>query len=134
MDLLVADYVCIAVTVLFCVLGVFRGFSGSLAFFVACGAAGTAALFLWPHTLTVTGVLWLRGVGVALAALLMFGIVRITVKKTVKKLLDQPADSLFGLVLGVVISALLLAGWAYSGIYLEYSVLVRRFAAVLPAV
>ena len=74
------------------------------------------------------------GSSVALAALLMFGIVRIIVKKTVKKLLDQPADSLFGLVLGVVISALLLAGWAYSGIYLEYSVLVRRFAAVLPAV
>jgi hypothetical protein len=75
----------------------------------------------------------MRTAGVAVAALLTFGIVRIIVKKTVNGLLAQPSDSLFGFILGAAVSVLLLAGWAYSGIYLEYSVLVRRLASALPA-
>ena len=133
MDFLIADYVCIAVAVLFCAFGVFRGFSSSLAFFVASAVSGSASLFLWPQTLSVTDVLWMRITAVAIIALLTFGIARIIVKKTVNGLLDQPADSLFGLVLGAAVFLLLLAGWACSGIHLEYSVLVRYFASVLSA-
>ncbi|MBR2938616.1 MAG: hypothetical protein IKC15_02000 [Kiritimatiellae bacterium] len=43
-------------------------------------------------------------------------------------LLAQPADAIFGFLTGLVVVALLLAGWAFSGLYLEYSFLASEFA------
>ena len=62
------------------------------------------------------------------ALLVAFGIVRALVRRFVNGLLAQPADAIFGFLTGLVVVALLLAGWAFSGLYLEYSFLASEFA------
>ena len=65
---------------------------------------------------------------VLVALLVAFGIVRALVRRFVNGLLAQPADAIFGFLTGLVVVALLLAGWAFSGLYLEYSFLASEFA------
>ena len=61
--------------------------------------------------------------------LLVFGLVRIVVKKLVNGLLSQPSDALFGMLTGAVFGLLILVAWAYSGFHLEYSNLATEVAA-----
>ena len=124
-DLQPADYVLCGLTIVMAVTGLFRGFSGTLAFALAAAASSAVGTVGWSYSATRTDVMWQRAGGVLVASLLAFGIVRLVVKKTVNGLLAQPADALFGALVGVALGAALLAAWAISGLYPEHSALVR---------
>ncbi len=131
MNLLPSDYALAAFTVIAAITGLFRGFSGTLAFVMALAAAGAAFGFGWPCSQTFTDVIWIRALAVLVAALLVFGIVRAVVKKCVNGLLSQPTDSIFGFLTGVAVGVLVVAGWAMSGMFLEYSVIAGMAASFL---
>lgn len=124
-----ADYALCGVTIVMAVLGLFRGFSGTLGFVLGAVAAAFAASFGWVHSASFTDVAWQRGAGVLVATLLAFGIVRLVVKKLVNGLLAQPSDAIFGFLIGAALGILVLVAWAYSGAYLEYSTLAKEAAA-----
>lgn len=123
-----ADYALCGITVVMAVLGLFRGFSGTLAFVLGAVAAAFAGSFGWAYSASVTNVLWQRGAGVLVVTLLAFGFVRLIVKKLVNGLLAQPSDAILGFLTGAALGALILAAWAFSGAYLEYSTLARAAA------
>ena len=108
------------------VLGLFRGFSGTLGFVLGAIAALVTASFGWTYSASLTTVMWQRGTGVLVATLLAFGLVRLMVKKLVNGLLAQPSDAVFGFLIGAALGVLILVAWAHSGIYLEYSILARE--------
>ena len=124
-----ADYALCGLTVVMAVLGLFRGFSGTLGFVLAVLAAALTATFGWTLSASFTPVTWQRAAGVLVATLLVFGIVRLIVKKLVNGLLAQPSDAIFGFLIGAVIGAVALFAWAHSGLYLEYSHLVKELSA-----
>ena len=128
-NFLPADYVLCGITVVMAVLGLFRGFSGTLGFVLGVIAAAAVGSFGWTYSLSFTAVTWQRGVGVLVAALLAFGLVRLVVKKLVNGLLAQPSDAIFGFLIGAALGVLILAAWAYSGAYLEYSTLAKEASA-----
>lgn len=111
------------------VTGLFRGFSGTLAFVLAVASAALVGSFVWPYSVGFTDVVWMRGAGTLVATLLAFGIVRLIVKKLVNGLLAQPSDALFGALVGAMLGVLVLVGWAYSGLYLDYSNLAKEVSA-----
>lgn len=129
MQLLPADYALCGLTIVLAVMGLFRGFSGTLAFVLATAAAAMTGMFAWPYSESFTPVLWMRGAGTLVGTLLAFGLVRLLVKKLVNGLLAQPSDALFGLLIGVGCGAAVLVAWACSGLYLEYSNLAKTLAA-----
>ena len=128
-NFLPADYVLCGITVVMAVLGLFRGFSGTLGFVLGVIAAAFVGSFGWTYSLSFTAVAWQRGAGVLVAALLAFGLVRLVVKKLVNGLLAQPSDAIFGFLVGAALGGLILVAWAYSGAYLEYSTLAKEAAA-----
>jgi len=127
----VADYVLCGVTIVAAVTGLFRGFSGTLAFALATAAASLCGSFGWSYSATMTDVAWQRGAGVLVATLLTFGIVRLVVKKLVNGLLSQPSDAIFGGLVGAGLGAASVVVWAYSGLFTEYSSLVRTVASYI---
>jgi len=127
-QLLPADYVLCGLTIVMAVTGLFRGFSGTLAFLLATLAAILVGMFGWSYSLSFTPVLWMRGAGTLVASLLAFGLVRLIVRKLVGGLLAQPSDAVFGFLIGASVGILLLLAWAHLGIYLEYSNLAREAA------
>lgn len=128
-NFLPADYVLCGLTIVMSVLGLFRGFSGTLGFVLGAIAAAFAAFFGWAYSASFTDVAWQRGAGVLVATLLTFGIVRLIVKKLVNGLLAQPSDAIFGFLIGAALGVLILVAWAYSGAYLEYSTLAKEASA-----
>ena len=131
MILLPADYLLGGLALVLAVTGLFRGFSGTLAFCLASAAAGAAGMFGWPYSQTFTPVVWMRGAGTLVTVLLVFGIVRMIVKKLVNGLLAQPTDALFGALVGIGMGAVLALAWAWSGLYLEYSSIATEIAKCL---
>ncbi len=127
-DLQLADYVLCGLTLVMAVTGLFRGFSGTIAFALAAAAAAAAGTFGWAWSATLTASAWQRVAGVLVASLLAFGIVRLIVKKLVNGLLAQPSDAILGALVGAAIGATAVVVWALSGIYPEYSALVRTVA------
>ena len=125
MEFQFADYVLGGLVCVAAVMGLFRGFSGMLAFALASAAAILVGLLCWPYSATLTAETWQRALGTLLAVLLAFGLVRVIVRKCVNGLLAQPADAVFGLLAGLVCGALLIAVWAKVGIGTEYSNVVR---------
>ena len=128
-NFLPADYALCGITIVMAVLGLFRGFSGTLGFVLGAVAAAFAASFGWAYSASFTEVAWQRGAGVLVATLLAFGVVRLVVKKLVNGLLAQPSDAIFGFLVGAALGVLILIAWAYSGAYLEYSALAREASA-----
>ena len=128
MQLLPADYVLGGITLVMAVTGLFRGFSGTLAFMLATVAAAGAGFLGWPYSASFTPVLWMRGAGTLVGVLLVFGLVRLIVKKLVGGLLAQPSDALFGAVIGSLVGVLLLVIWSYTGFHIEYSNLAQEIA------
>ena len=128
MQLLPADYAIVAVAAVMAVLGLFRGLSGTVAFAAATAAAVFAASFGWAYSAGLTTVFWQRAGGVLLGALLVFAVVRMVVRKLVNGMLAQPSDAIFGMLAGLAVTALLVLVWARSGVYAEYSSLVREVA------
>ena len=103
MALGVAEYAILAATLGAAVIGLFIGFSGSLAFLAGSLAAGAVARFGWTMAAAYLPNAWTRGIAVVVAALVAFGIVRWIVKKTVHGFVAQPGDAIFGaLVAGAV--------------------------------
>lgn len=96
MELLAPDYVVLAIALAGCVVGLFVGFSGALAFLLATVVAGGAASFAWPMLVSEFPSVGLRGTVVAIGALILFGIVRALVKRFVHGLVAQPGDAIFG--------------------------------------
>ncbi len=115
MELHIADYVLIGLASSMVVLGIFRGFSGTLAFFLSVAAASTAATFGWKLSAEYIALVWVRVAAVSAAALVVFGIVRILVAKTVYLLLAQPADAILGAVAGAACFLFLVYAWTYVG-------------------
>ena len=124
-----ADYALCGLTIVMAVLGLFRGFSGTLGFVLGAIAAAFAASFGWAYSASLTEVMWQRGAGVLVTTLLAFGLVRLIVKKLVNGILAQPSDAIFGFLIGASLGVLLLVAWAYSGAYLEYSTLAKEASA-----
>ena len=124
-----ADYALCGLTIVMAVLGLFRGFSGTLGFAFGTIAALLTASFGWTYSASLTAVVWQRGAGVLVATLLAFGLVRLIAKKFVNGLLAQPSDAVFGFLIGAALGILILVAWAYSGAYLEYSTLAKEASA-----
>ena len=127
----VADYALCTATLVAAVMGMFRGFSGTLAFALATAAASLSGTFGWSYSATLTDVAWQRGAGVLVATLLTFGIVRLVVKKLVNGLLSQPSDAILGGLVGAGLGVAAVVVWAYSGLFPEYSSLVRTVASYI---
>jgi len=127
-EFLPADYVLGGLTLVMAVTGLFRGFSGTLAFAIGVAAATFAATFGWSYSASFTEVVWMRVAGTLVGTLLTFGIVRLVVRKLVNGLLAQPSDAFFGFLIGASFGILLLLVWAYSGLYIEYSFLATEAA------
>ena len=103
MALGVAEYAILAATLGAAVIGLFIGFSGSLAFLAGSLAAGAVARFGWTMAIDLLPNVWTRGIAVAVAALVAFGIVRWVVRKIVHGFVAQPGDAIFGaLVAGAI--------------------------------
>ena len=128
MELLPADYALCGLTLVLAVTGLFRGFSGTLAFVLATASAILAGMFGWTYSESFTPIVWMRVAGTLVGTLLVFGLVRMIVKKLVNGLLAQPSDALFGMAIGVLCGAVVLVVWASSGLYPEYSNLVKAVA------
>ena len=124
--MLPGDWALGALTLSLAVLGIFRGLSGTLAFIAASACGTTVAMFLWGYLTRWEMEVWVRGAIALAVSLLAFGIVRAIVKKVVNGLLAQPADAIFGVLAGLAASALFVLAWAVSGLWLEYSNIVRE--------
>jgi uncharacterized membrane protein required for colicin V production len=131
MELQAADYILCALTLVAAILGLFRGFSGTLAFVCAVVCAGVVASLSWPYSERFIEEIWLRSAVTIVSSLLAFGLVRIIVKKLVNGLLAQPTDAIFGSLVGIVSGTLLTIAWAWSGMFLEYSTLASMAAVWL---
>lgn len=128
MQLLPADYVLCGLALVSAVLGLFRGFSGTLAFALAVIIAALAGGFGWPWSASFTETVWMRVGGTLVVVLLAFGIVRALVRKLVNGLLAQPSDALLGLVTGALVGVLPVVAWGWSRMYLDYSTLATLVA------
>ena len=128
-ELQTADYILCGLTIVAAVTGLFRGFSGTIAFVAASVAAAAAGSFGWTYSATLTDAVWQRGAGVLVATLVVFGLVRLIVKKLVNGLLAQPSDAILGALVGAALGVAVIIIWATSGLYPEYSALVRTVAA-----
>ena len=124
-----ADYILCGLTIVMAVLGLFRGFSGTLGFVLAAIAATLTATFGWSLSASFTNVTWQRAGAVLVATLLAFGLVRMIVKKLVNGLLAQPSDAILGFLIGAALGVLVLVAWAHSGLYTEYSHLAKELSA-----
>lgn len=131
MTFLPADYVLAAITLTLAVSGIFRGFSGTLAFILATAAAGCAAAFGWAWLAEYIAPVWMRAGATLVSGLLVFGLVRIIVKKTINGLLAQPADAIFGFITGAAAGLALPVLWAWSGMFVEYSAITGLVSALL---
>ena len=102
MQLATADYVILGATLVGAIFGLFGGFSGALAFLAGVGAASAAVRFGWDALASRIATPWLLALAALGVALVAFGIARLIVKKTVNKLLAQPADAIFGALTAAV--------------------------------
>ncbi|MCR5413945.1 MAG: CvpA family protein [Kiritimatiellae bacterium] len=94
------------------ILGLIRGFSGIFAFLCGTATGAAAVVWAWPTLLGGFDQVWVKALLATAAFIVIFGIVRMVVKAIAAKLLDTPADRLFGVCFGLLCGALLL--WAAS--------------------
>ena len=102
MHLAVADYVVLVVTLAGAIFGLFGGFSGALAFLAGVGAASASVRFGWDALAARISTQWMLALAALAMALVAFGVARLIVKKTVNRLLAQPADAIFGALTAAV--------------------------------
>ena len=123
------DFVFAGLAALLAALGLFRGFSGVVAFSAASFAAAAAAAYGWPCSAVVSATPWVRYAVVGVAGLLVFGLTRIVVKKAVNGLLAQPTDALAGLLVGIAVAAAVLVAASRFVWVRERSLMAREVAA-----
>ena len=128
-EMLPMDWVLAGFVLSMAVMGLFRGFSGTLAFMAAIAAASVAGFKAWELAPNWLGQLWMCGAATLIVVLIVFGIVRLIVKKIVNGILAQPSDAIFGFVAGAVAGLVVIFVWAKTGIYTEYSNIVTEVAA-----
>jgi len=102
MALATADYAILGATLVSALFGLFGGFSGALAFLAGVGAASAAVRFGWGTLESRIQTPWLLALAALAVALVAFGVARLIVKKTVHKILAQPGDAIFGLLVSAV--------------------------------
>ena len=118
------DYVLLGLAAALAITGLFRGLSGTLAFLIASIAGLGVVTFGWPLSAEYWSAVWMRAGAILIATLLVFGLVRFVVQRTIHVLLAQPADAIFGFVSGALVGALVVVAWAYSSYTAECSTLV----------
>lgn len=128
MTLLPADWAVVAAAAALFIFGAVAGLSGVLAFAVSTVSAAAAAVFLWPVACGAIPSKWAAGAAVFAASLVVFALARWIVKKTVHVMVAQPADSLFGIILALALSAAAVCMWARTGFYTEYSYIAASAA------
>lgn len=133
MELLPADYVLLALAAVCALTGLFRGLSGTLAFFVAVFAALAGGYAAWIHGAAFLENPWLRGLAAFVCALLAYGIARLIVKKLVNGLLAQPSDALLGLLAGLLVPLLAVVFLARAGLGADLSNIVQTVQSVTGA-
>ena len=105
-----ADYVILSVSAIAGILGLFIGFSGTMAFLAATVVSALAGKVAWAMSAGYLETNWTRGLATVIATLLFFGLVRWVVRRIVNGLLKQPADSIFGFLIaaitGIVLSTI----------------------------
>lgn len=105
-----ADYVIMSVSAVAGILGLFIGFSGTMAFLAATVVSALAGKVAWAMSAEFLATNWTRGLATVIITLLVFGLVRWVVRKIVNGLLRQPADSIFGFLVaaitGIVLSTI----------------------------
>lgn len=131
MTLQPADYAFTGLVIVLAVTGLFRGLSGTLAFMVASAAAALSGAAGWHLSARWLESGWSRAGATLVAVLLVFGIVRFAIKKTVNGLLAQPSDAVFGMLAGLAASVVILVVWAYSGVCVECSSLAGAAAGMI---
>lgn len=131
--LLMLDWVFLAVAILFSVTGAFRGLSGTIAFVAAFLAALASYFCFWPLSADFIVSVPLRAVAVFAVLLVIFGIVRLVLKRTINVLIAQPSDSVFGFLAGFMLAFAALFVWVRSGIHLEYSYIATQLAQFIAA-
>ena len=122
-----ADWLLIIFAASVAVTGLFRGFSGTVAFIAAFCASAVSGTVAW--NCGYDGAVWIRSLIVLVVSLLVFGLVRVIVRKCVNGLLAQPADSLLGFLSGVAVALMVAVAWAYSGFYTDYSLIVSEISS-----
>lgn len=114
MELGFPEYLVLAVALGGMVVGLFIGLSGTLAFMVASVAAAFAAKFGWAYLTTLLDATWARILAAALISLVLFWVVRLFVAKTVKLVVAQPGDAIFGALAAGAMAYLMLAAIAWA--------------------
>lgn len=110
MTLELADYIVLSITAITAVLGLFIGFSGTLAFLSGTLLAAACGYFAWAPSADLIANSWLRALAVGIASLLVFGLVRFVVRKCVHGLVAQPGDAIFGALTSALSGALVSLG------------------------
>lgn len=114
MELLTPDYIALAIALGGAIAGLFIGFSGALAFLVGSTTVAALTNVVWPTLTESIPNLGLRVLVLAIGALLVFGVVRLIVKKLVHGLVAQPGDAIFGAITASIAAFLCALGilWA----------------------
>ena len=108
------EYLVLAVALGGVIVGLFVGLSGTLAFMVASAAAAFAAKFGWAYLEPSLDATWARILATALISLVAFWVVRLIVAKTVKLVVAQPGDAIFGALAAGATAYLMLAAIAWA--------------------
>ena len=126
MQIQAADYVLAGIVVVLALLGLFRGFSGAFAFLVASAATAALSVYGWPAMPHISQTMWVRAAVMVVADILLFGLVRIAVKKVVNGLLAQPVDAIAGCIVGLVCGAMVVLAASYFPFVRERSAVARE--------
>ena len=78
--------------------------AASRARIIGTAAAAAAGTFAFPMLASEIANVWVRGAAVGLGGLIIFGLVRLIVKKLVHGLVAQPGDAIFGSLTAAVSS------------------------------
>ena len=129
MELLPADYILLGFAFLAMIAGGVCGLSGMVAFASALGLSVFSAFMLWPFALERFNSHWAAALAVFVAAILVYAIVRVILKKTVNFMMSQPSDSILGMLVGLVLALGIVYAWARIGFFAEHSSIVTGVAA-----
>ena len=113
MDYLPADYVIFGATAVAAVFGLVGGLSGALAFLAGSVSAALAGRFAWGASVGWFDAAWARGLASLAIALVAFGLARKLVRMVVHKILAQPGDAIFGILVSAVAGFALSLAMAY---------------------
>ncbi len=121
------DWAVIGFVITMAVIGLFRGFSGSLGIIVGGACSAAAGVYAWNCLEQYNLYTWQQGAAVLTIALVTFGIVRIAIKKFVHKMLAQPTDAILGLLAWLALAAAALFLLAHNDIGVKQSKILEKF-------